>query len=428
MKVSFITLGCKVNQYDSQAMREVLENAGYECEEFPCVADVYVVNTCTVTQTGDKKSRQMISRAHSLNPEAKIVALGCYAKRAPDEVLSMDGVSIAAGTDDREKILDIIRDIEKEDSNKIIRDKEKREFELLSAIREGRTRAQLKIQDGCDRYCTYCIIPYTRGNICSRPLESVKAEFKKLADAGYKEVVITGIHLMSYGKDMGGEIDLIDAIEQASEFDAIERIRLGSLEPQLVDDKFLQSLAQNKKICHQFHLSLQSGSTSVLKRMARRYTAEEYYECVERFRKYMPKCAITTDIIVGFPGESEEEFQQTLEFAKKVGFSKIHVFPYSRREGTKAYNMPNQLSRKVKTERASKLIALAKQLEEEYESEFIGSEELVLFEERENEYFKGHTSTYLQVLVKNDDENLSNTIQKVKINEIKENRLYGELV
>ncbi|MBE5785790.1 MAG: tRNA (N(6)-L-threonylcarbamoyladenosine(37)-C(2))-methylthiotransferase MtaB [Clostridiales bacterium] len=425
MKAAFCTLGCKVNQYDTEAMRELFENAGYETVDFSEPADVYVVNTCTVTATGDKKSRQMISRAHALAPDAKIIVAGCYAQRAPEEVIAMPGVCLVIGAKDRLRVVELTEALGNEKKTAVGDLKWERIFEPLTVSREGRTRAHLKIQEGCDRFCTYCIIPYARGPIRSRPLAEVKAELKKLADAGYKEVVLTGIHLMSYGRDLDGSITLIDAISKADDIDGIERIRLGSLEPQMLTDDFVSTLASNRKVCRQFHLSLQSGSKTVLERMRRRYTPDEYAECVKRLRAKMPECAVTTDIIVGFPGETEREFEETLQFARDVALARIHVFPYSRREGTKAAAMPGQLSRGVKAVRAAKLGSLAKALEQEYASVFVGTVQDVLLEEREGECFSGHTDTYLKVLIPAGEEDLSNRFMRVRIEKAAEGVLYG---
>jgi len=425
MKAAFCTLGCKVNQYDTEAMRELFEDAGYETVDFSEPADVYVVNTCTVTATGDKKSRQMISRAHALAPDAKIIVAGCYAQRAPEEVIAMPGVCLVIGAKDRLRVVELTEALGNEKKTAVGDLKWERIFEPLTVSREGRTRAHLKIQEGCDRFCTYCIIPYARGPIRSRPLAEVKAELKKLADAGYKEVVLTGIHLMSYGRDLDGSITLIDAISKADDIDGIERIRLGSLEPQMLTDDFVSTLASNRKVCRQFHLSLQSGSKTVLERMRRRYTPDEYAECVKRLRAKMPECAVTTDIIVGFPGETEREFEETLQFARDVALARIHVFPYSRREGTKAAAMPGQLSRGVKAVRAAKLGSLAKALEQEYASVFVGTVQDVLLEEREGECFSGHTDTYLKVLIPAGEEDLSNRFMRVRIEKAAEGVLYG---
>ena len=424
-KAAFFTLGCKVNQYDTEAMRELFEDAGYETVDFSEAADVYVVNTCTVTQTGDKKSRQMISRAHALSPHAPIVVAGCYAQRAPEEVLALPGVQLVIGTKDRARVVELVENLGEKKQTAVSDIGAEHAFEPLTASREGRTRAHLKIQEGCDRFCTYCIIPYARGPIRSRPLEEVRTELCKLAQAGFQEVVLTGIHLMSYGRDLPGSITLLDAIAQAEGLDEIKRIRLGSLEPQMLSEAFVEALASNERVCRQFHLSLQSGSAGVLKRMKRRYTPEEYAECVDHLRAAMPGCAITTDIIVGFPGETEEEFAETLAFAREVKLSRIHVFPYSRREGTKAAEMPGQLSRAVKAARAARLGALAKELASQYAAEFIDTVQDVLFEEREGENIAGHTDTYLRVLVPGAEDALLGRFAKVRILKEENGDLYG---
>lgn len=421
-------MGCKVNQYDTEAMRELFENAGYKTVDFSESADVYVVNTCTVTQTGDKKSRQMISRAHALSPGAKIVVAGCYSQRAPEEVLALPGVSLVIGTNDRVRVVELVESLQQEKATAVSDIRTEHAFEPLTASREGRTRAHLKIQEGCDRFCTYCIIPYARGPIRSRPLCDVRDELFKLAAAGFQEVVLTGIHLMSYGRDLAEPATLTDAIAQADGIDAIRRIRLGSLEPQLLSDAFVAALAQNPKICRQFHLSLQSGSRGVLARMKRRYTPEEYADCVRRLRAAMPDCAITTDIIVGFPGETETEFEETLSFARAVSLARIHVFPYSRREGTKAAEMPGQLPRAVKAQRAAALGALADELAAEYAARFVGSVQEVLFEECEGECLVGHTGTYLRVCVPGADAALCNRFAQVRILRAEGDTLYGELL
>ncbi len=428
MKAAYCTLGCKVNQYDTQAIQEMLEKEGYETVDFTDVADVYVINTCTVTHIGDKKSRQMISRAHTLAPDAYIVVVGCYSQRAPEEVKQLPGVSLVIGTKDRTNIVEMIKSLHKGDNavNAVSDIRSETEFEELCAVREGKTRAQLKIQDGCDRFCTYCAIPYARGPIRSRKLDNIKKELEKLAQGGYKEVVLTGIHLMSYGKDLGGDINLIDAIKQADDINGIKRIRLGSLEPQLMTEESIKYLAENKKICRQFHLSLQSGSATVLKRMNRRYTPEKYEKCVEALRKYMPDCAITTDIIVGFPGETEEEFNETLEFVKRIRLSKIHVFPYSRRSGTVAYNMPNQIEKSIKEKRVSILSALGKELESEFEQSFIGTEQSVLFEETIDGLTQGYTGNYIKVKV-DGNQALHNEIKYVIIDGNENNYLIGHI-
>lgn len=430
MKAAFYTLGCKVNQYETQAMRELFEAAGYETVDFSERADVYVINTCTVTQTADKKSRQMISRAKELSPDGKVVVTGCYAQRASDEILKLGGVDLVIGTAQRDRIVEMTEKLifEPELPHAYVVPAAGRRFEDISATREGRTRAYLKIQDGCDRFCTYCIIPYVRGNVRSRTLASIRRETEAIAEGGFKEIVLTGIHLMSYGKDFCDGTGLLEAIDVVSGVDGIERIRLGSLEPQLMTRETIEALAANGRLCRQFHLSLQSGSKTVLERMKRRYTPQEYERCVEMLREAMPECAITTDIIAGFAGETEQEFNETLEFAEKIGFSRIHVFPYSRREGTVAYGMAGQLSNAVKQERARRLIELQNELERQYLERQIGKMHGVLFETYENGILHGHTDTYLGVnVLEPDGDEYINKIISVRINGIDGANLTGNI-
>jgi len=402
-RAAFFTLGCKVNQYETQAILELFSEAGYQIVPFEEVADVYVINTCTVTQMSDKKSRQMIARAHARNEDACIVVTGCYAQRAPENILNLPGVKLVIGTKDRMQIVSQVEQVLEEQAarNYVNSIKHEHVFEPLSAIRDGKTRAHLKIQDGCNRYCSYCIIPYTRGPIRSRPLEQIREEMQKLADEGFVEIVLTGIHLMSYGKDMPGNVTLLDAIAQADDIDAISRIRLGSLEPVEVNDAFVEAIAGNRKICRQFHLSLQSGSASVLQRMNRRYSPQDYEQSVQRLRTAMPGCAITTDIIAGFVGETEQEFEETLEFVKRIGFARIHVFPYSKRDGTRAADMPGHLPKSVKEERAHALITLGNQLEQSYLNSAVGTTQQVLIEEEIDGYPEGYTDTYIRTRIKN---------------------------
>ncbi len=432
MKAAFYTLGCKVNQYDTQAMRELFEKAGHEVVEFEQAADVYIINTCTVTQVADKKSRQIISRACELarehgNADAHIIVAGCYGQWAHERLIELEGVDIVAGTSERGRIVELAEGLVRGSFEPIVVKKVTGlEFEDISAVKEGRTRAHLKIQEGCDRFCTYCIIPHVRGNVRSRSLESIRRELEKLEAEGFKEVVLTGIHLMSYGKETKYTVTLLDAIRQADGIDGIKRIRLGSLEPQLLTDEFVKTLAENGKICRHFHLSMQSGSDSVLRRMGRRYVSDEYMRCVELLRKYMPGCAITTDIIAGFPGETEEEHAETLAFAEKVGFSRIHVFPYSRRAGTPAYSMPDQVENKVKSRRASELIKLGERLERAYLEGAVGTVQSVLFETEDGEYMCGYTPTYMHVRALA-DKSLQNNMVDVKITGVEGSALVGKI-
>ena len=394
MKVAFYTLGCKVNHYETQAMEELFRSAGHEVVPFESDADVYLVNTCTVTQISDKKSRQMLSQAHRRNPNALIVAVGCYSEVAREEVSNLEGVSLVIGTEGRDRIVEYtqlaLQDrFVPEQSAPFSR----HIFEELHAQHDSRTRATLKVQDGCNAFCSYCMIPFARGALRSRTLKSVKDELTVLAENGYREVVITGIQLSAYGVDLPDKPDLADLIEVADDIAGIERIRLGSLEPRVITDRFLQAAKASRTLCPQFHLSLQSGSDSVLKRMNRRYTTDEYRQAVERIRSAIPDSAITTDIIAGFVGETEQEHQETLQFVRDIGFARIHVFPYSRRKGTKADAMDGHLPRSSKEARAHELITLGKEMEAAFIDAQIGKSFDVIMEDDGT----GYTRNYIRV-------------------------------
>lgn len=396
-RVAFHTLGCKVNQYDTQAMLESFQAAGWQVCEFDERADAYVVNTCTVTGTGDKKSVQIIRRVHRENPEAAIVVAGCLAQRDPDRV-ALPGVRLVLGTAKRAKVVELLEKAIDENVCLIeVNSLKGAEFEPLTVnSHEGKTRATMKIQEGCDRYCTYCVIPYVRGPVRSMALGDVAAEAERLAGAGYREIVVTGIHLTSYGR--GTDYELCDALDAVGRVDGVKRIRLGSLEPYYVNEERAKRLSEMPKLCRQFHLSMQSGSDGVLKRMHRRYTSEEYARAVELLRKYMPECAITTDVLTGFPGETEEEAAETLAFVERIAFARIHVFPYSRRSGTVADKLPDQVPENVKHERAGQLIKLGTRLSEAYERSMLGSvREVLLEEEVEPGACEGYTREYLRV-------------------------------
>lgn len=396
MKAALTTLGCKVNHYETEAMRELFLADGWEIVDFSEAADVYVVNTCTVTQTSDTKSRQMIARAHRMNPNALVVAVGCYAQVSPETVSALDGVGLVLGTSGRKEIVRRVREalLASEAESYVQPITEQREFEPFSAVRDSRTRATLKVQDGCVSFCSYCIIPYARGPLRSRPLDEISLEVSLLAQEGYREIVLTGIHLASYGRDLAGQnVTLLDAIRAASEPAGIERIRLGSLEPLFVTPEVSKALAYNPKICRQFHLSLQSGSDSVLRRMNRRYTTEQYLRALELLRADMPDCAITTDVIAGFCGETEEEHAQTLAFCERAAFARMHVFPFSLRKGTKAETLGDHLPKSVKEARAKELIALGKRLTGNYLRSQIGSVVEVLAESDG----AGYSGNYIRV-------------------------------
>ena len=404
-KVALHNLGCKVNAYEMEAMQQILVENGYVIVPFSEKADIYIVNTCTVTNMADRKSRQMLHRAKLKNPEAVIVAAGCYVQEKggqADEV-----IDIVVGNNRKKDIAEILAQYERERQKEVLDARldigHVREYEdLCLSQTAGHTRAYIKIQDGCNQFCSYCIIPFARGRVRSRKLQSVINEVHKLAENGYKEVVLTGIHLSSYGVDLEGEEDsLLSLILHIHETAGIERIRLGSLEPGIITEEFAKKLGSLPKMCPHFHLSLQSGCDETLKRMNRRYTSEEYYEKCCLLRKYFKNPALTTDIIVGFPGETEEEFEQSRAFVDKVNFYETHVFQYSRREGTKAAAMEHQVPEKIKNERSRELIELSRKKQEAFENAFIGTVKEVLIEEVEicedGLYGIGHTKEYVKI-------------------------------
>lgn len=395
MRVSFCTLGCKVNYYETQAMEELFRRAGYTVVPFGEPCEIAVVNTCTVTGISDKKSRQMLSRAHAANPNALLVAVGCYAEVAKSTVEALPGVSLVIGTEGRKDIVSLCERALK--GQAVATDYpapfRRKAFEELSAVQESRTRAVLKIQDGCNSFCTYCAIPFARGALRSRPFESCRKELEALAQSGYREVVLTGIQLSAYGVDLPERPDLCDVIRLADSVPGIDRIRLGSLEPRFIDDRFLETAKACPSLCRQFHLSLQSGSDTVLARMNRRYTTDDYRTAVRRLRAAFDDVAITTDIIAGFVGETEAEHAETLAFVREIGFARIHVFPYSKRSGTKAASMPGHLPKAVKDARAKELIALGQTLEEAFVESMIGKTVSVLMEDDGT----GYTGNYVRV-------------------------------
>ena len=425
--VAFHTLGCKVNQYDTQAMRERFEEAGYRTVEFEDRADVYVVNTCTVTGTGDKKSMQTIRRCHRNNPDAAIVVTGCLAQRAADE-LTLPGVRLVLGTQRRGEVVQLLEQALEQDCALIaVQTLRQAPFEHLTVhAHEGHTRATMKIQEGCDRFCTYCIIPSVRGPIRSRPLREIRAEAESLAEAGFKEAVLTGIHLTSYGREQHGAITLLDAIRAVHEVEGIERIRLGSLEPVIVTPEFVEGIAALDKVCHQFHLALQSGSDTVLTRMRRRYTSGEFLAACALLREAFDDCALTTDVMTGFPGETEEEFAQTVDTCRKAGFARMHVFPYSEREGTKAAAMEGSVPRHVREERARRLIAVGRELERAALESRVGKSEDVLIEETDDQgRGMGYTGGYMRVHVRDAQ---PGTIVRVRIDGIEKDGLTGAII
>lgn len=427
-KVAFYTLGCKVNQYETEAMEELFEKRGYEIVDGNEDADIYVINTCTVTNLGDRKSRQFIRRAKKVNTNSIVAAVGCYSQVAPEEVEAIEGVDIVIGTTDRNRIVDLCEEAKKKNKkiNIVKSIKGHKEFESLNiADLKSKTRAYIKIQEGCNQFCSYCIIPYARGPIRSRDLEDILIETKRLAKAGFKEVILTGIHVTSYGKDFQN-LTLIDVIEEISEIDGIERIRLSSIEPRFVDEEFMRRAVNSRKLCDHFHLSLQSGSDTVLKRMNRKYTTSQYKDIVNLIREYMPDAGITTDIIVGFPGETDEEFEETYNFAKDIHFSRIHVFKYSPRKGTPASRFKNQIHGNIKHERSERLILLGEELMRTFNENYFGKTLPVLFEEGEKGWMEGYTTNYIRVKAQAGDE-IGGKILPVKIIDEENEFLIGKI-
>lgn len=428
--VSFTTLGCKVNQFETEAMTELLEKEGFEVLPTAERSDIYIINTCAVTKESERKSRQFINKAKRINPNALVVAVGCSVQLNGEKLNKETDVDIIIGTKHKGNIGRLIKEKlnDMEMQPDVIEEFYGREDfeELKISTVHDKTRANIKIQDGCSQYCSYCIIPYVRGPIRSRKHDDIVEEIKKVAVNGYKEIVLNGIHISSYGKDIHEEDALIKLIEAINEVEGIERIRLGSLEPKLITEDFIKRYSMLDKVCDHFHLSLQSGSDTVLQRMNRKYTSHEYKNNVGIIRKYMPEAGITTDIIVGFPGETEEEFNETLEFVKDIKFSRIHVFKYSVREGTKAAEMADQVDDLIKSQRSKILIDLGDSISKEFMQKFIDNEMSVLVEtEKKENLFEGYTTNYLKVLLKNDI-NIKNKIVDAKIKSVRNDYLVGE--
>ena len=396
--VAFHTLGCKVNQYDSQAMLELFEQAGYQPGDFDQPCDVYVVNTCTVTGTGDKKSMQAVRRARRLNPAADIIVCGCMAQRDGEKLLADTDARLILGTARRAEIVTLLEQAQREHTRLCaVTDVRRAAFEpLLITRQEGRTRATLKIQEGCDRFCTYCIIPYVRGGIRSRSVQDVRDEAARLAQAGYREIVLTGIHLTSYGRDLKNGDTLLSVIRAVHDIAGVERIRLGSLEPVIATADFARALGEMPKLCPQFHLALQSGCDSVLRRMRRRYDTAAFRESAQALRAVFPDCALTTDVMSGFPGETDAEHRQSLDFCREMRFARMHVFPYSEREGTAAASMPDPVPRHIREERARELIALGAGMAEDYRRAQLGTVRRVLFEQCAEGVSVGYTPEYMR--------------------------------
>jgi threonylcarbamoyladenosine tRNA methylthiotransferase MtaB len=420
-KAALHNLGCKVNAYETEAMQHLLEEAGYEIVPFTQKADVYVINTCSVTNMADRKSRQMLHKAKKNNPDSIVVAAGCYVQTSEKEVLNDLSVDIVIGNDRKHDLVRLLEEYSLDSVNDTVDDINdgKHDFEELFIDQtKEHTRAFIKVQDGCNQFCSYCIIPYARGRVRSRRFENVIAEVERLAANGFKEVVLTGIHLSSYGVDFEEATGLLELIQAVNAVKGIERIRLGSLEPKIVTEHFASELSKLDKICPHFHLSLQSGCDATLKRMNRKYTTKEYERGCELLRKYFVHPAITTDVIVGFPGEAEEEFEQTKAYLEHIHFYEMHIFKYSKRKGTRAAVMPDQIDEQIKAARSEKLIALGHDMSKEFRKFYIGKNEEVLFEEKavigDKEYFVGYTKEYVKV-AKETDENLENQIVSGRI-------------
>lgn len=425
-KVALHNLGCKVNAYETEAMQEMLEHAGYEIVPFQEGADIYVINTCTVTNIADRKSRQMLHRARKMNPDAVVVAAGCYVQAQAEKQVIDPCIDIVLGNNKKQDLLTALQAYEEAhgDLREVIDINHTKEYENLHLTKQGEhTRAYIKVQDGCNQFCSYCIIPYARGRVRSRAKEDVVAEVTDLAKNGYQEVVLTGIHLSSYGIDFENEDNLLSLIRAVHEIEGIKRIRLGSLEPRIITEEFVQAIAALPKMCPHFHLSLQSGCNETLKRMNRRYTSEEFYEKCEILRKYFEKPALTTDVIVGFPQETEEEFETTYEFLKKICFYETHIFKYSKREGTKAAVMQGQIPEQIKAKRSARLIELVEKNRRAYEESFLGKTVEVLVEEKSDvngkEMWTGHTKEYMKIALES-EKNLQNCILNVQIKDGRE--------
>ena len=447
-KVAFLNLGCKVNSYETEAMQQLMRNSGYEVVDFSDKADVYIVNTCTVTNIADRKSRQMLHKAKKTNPEAVVVAAGCYAQASKGQLEEDLAIDIIIGNNVKKDIVTILNEfyLDQGKNEAVIEINKEKEYEELQIDSlTDKNRAYIKIQDGCNQFCSYCIIPYTRGRVRSRKQEDIVAEVERLVANGYKEVVLTGIHLSSYGIELqkrnpDEEVEdylkeesmpLLQIIMKLSKIDGLERIRLGSLEPRIITEHFVQTLASNPKFCPHFHLSLQSGCDTTLKRMNRKYNTREYYDSCVLLRKYFDQPAITTDVIVGFPGETEEEFEETKAFLRKVSFAEMHVFKYSVRKGTRAESMPNQVPDQTKQERSNELITLNDLMNEEYQNSFVGRIEKILIEEEIDidgvKYQIGHNERYLKLAVRAENANVNDIVSAKVVERLSKDMMLCEI-
>ena len=433
-RLATLTLGCKVNQYETQALIELFQKSGFDTVSSEEMADVVLINTCTVTSMSDRKSRQFIRRARKLNPQAIVAVAGCYAQLSPEEVGRIEGIQVIAGTTERHRLVDAVQHARHDQEHPIVLVKPheaEEAFELLTVQETNdMTRAYVKIQDGCNQYCSYCIIPYARGPVRSRPSEAVISEIQQLVANGYQEVVLTGIHLASYGKEHGDSKALLHLLISIDQIPGLKRLRLGSLEPTLITAEFAEKLMELHTLCHHFHLSLQSGSDQVLQKMNRRYDTRRYREAVTLIRHYAPEAAITTDVIVGFPGETEAHFEETLAFVSEVQFSDIHVFRYSPREGTPAAGFQNQVEESVKQQRSQRLTSLAVSMKEAYQQQFLSREVEVLMEKASQEklgMMEGHTRHYVRVLAPLHKASLHRLVQ-VKIHSTSADACQGSVV
>ncbi len=432
MKVAFSTLGCRVNVYESEAMIEKFIKDGYEITNFEEFSDVYVINTCTVTNMGDKKSRQMISRARRKNPEAIIAVVGCYSQIASDEISKIEGVDVVLGTRNKGDIVYYVNRAREEkkqfvEVSDVLRNKNFEELDIEEY--QDKTRAFLKIQDGCNKFCSYCLIPFARGAVCSKDPEKLLKEVHELAQNGFKEIILSGVHTASYGVDLEGDWSLVKVLEEINKVEGIERIRIGSIDPTFFSEGVIEKITTLEKMCPHFHLSLQSGCDATLKRMNRHYTTEDYKTVVKNLRKYISDVSITTDIIAGFPGESERDFNETYKFLSEIKLSKMHIFKYSPRKGTKAAEMMLQVDGNIKEQRSEALITLAEKLENEFMNKFIGCTMNVLYEEESKDlsnHYVGYTPNYIKVITKS-DENLQGKIVETKLKEVDKGYILGEI-
>lgn len=433
-RVAFATLGCRVNHYETEAMAEKFIREGYEVTEFENFADVYVINTCSVTNMSDKKSRQIISRARRTNEKAIIAAVGCYSQVSPEEVSKIEGVDVVLGTRNKGDIVYYVNKAKDEKKPQLMVGEvlKNKQFEELNIEEyQDKTRAFLKIQDGCNRFCAYCLIPYTRGTTCSKDPEKVLDEIKKLSEHGFKEIILSGIHTASYGVDLDGNVSLVTLLEEIEKMDGIERVRIGSIEPSFFTDEVIEKIKKMKKLCPQFHLSLQSGCDSTLKRMNRRYSAKEYEDAVNRIRENLNDSSITTDVIVGFPGETDEEFNETYEYLSRIKLTKTHIFKFSPRKGTKAADMIDQIDGTVKDKRSKALIELNSKNEGNFSKSLLGRKLDVLVEQEvtgKPGVFEGYTRNYVKVEIVNGHENMIGKIIDCEITEANGDYIIGKMI